>query len=124
MNTDDPCYVPGYLHHLLGVWGRSKWVGLPNLGCPRQAAVVGEYVAPGFPEERSEFPQVEFDALCQIIDGNLSWKSVEILKCKYRYRINKRKSCNHLSCTIGEYEANFQAVIRLVDRLMKEEKAA
>ena len=101
--------VPGEVHHILLIWGRSKYLGKPRLSYPAKAAAVGDYTEKGYKVEPPAFDVVQFDRLCEIID-NLPKHQQDTIRLRYREKFPRRKCIRILP----EYEKIFEKTCKRI----------
>jgi len=109
--------IDSTLNRNLWAWGRAA-ITLP-LGYPKKSSGFEDYIQRGYGENYRTHESDEAEAVGRIIDRELDRMQTEALKCKYRYRINKRLSAEYMNCSKTAYMDYFDQAILILTREMK-----
>ena len=103
------------LNALLWRWGRARTSENLDIKPP---PVFKQYVAPASTELVNRYDSEEVERLGHLIDTRLDRRQTEALKCRYRYKLNKRKSGEHLSISKQGYMDLFDGAIKILSEGM------
>ena len=101
------------LNALLWQWGRARTSENLEIKPP---PAFKYYVAPASTELVNRYDSAEVEALGLIIDEHLNRRQTEALKCRYRYKLKKRRSAKHMKCSRAEYLDYFDSAIRELEK--------
>jgi len=107
--------IDSTLNRNLFRWGRARLT--EYLGYPTVCAYLTEYIPKGYARDPTVYDE-DIEPLSDLIDKLLNRRQTEALKCKYRYRINKRMSAKHMSCSKEAYMDYFDQAIDILTRNM------